>query len=251
MIPRIPAIFCALFALTMLQLHAAQEFEYGSRPPNSVFDPTGVIAPERVKEISDPLAVLMKNEGIDVIVVLLTDLQDAPPAHVAGRFMETWCKSPLHGIVMHVPGRTDSPWIIPAGRLVEYLDPDQVQRAVADAQRRAAAEPDDFGKIKAATEEAADVLRYWTANAVNRSEMIQTEATKFRLSRETRARGWKIAALVGGGSLILLVAGISFLVMILRSRGPGYFPNQTWQFRLGAPHSGGNHAVAELGSPLP
>ena len=81
--------------------------------------------------------------------------------------------------------------------------------------------------------------------------MIQTESTRMRLELETKSRQWKIAAMIAAASLIPLIGGISLITMVLRRRGPRYFPNPVWQCRLGAPHAGGNHAVTDLGSPEP
>lgn len=226
-------------------------FEYGPRPPLSVFDPNGFLMPELVEEISAPLAEYYKKEGIDVIVVVLADLGNAPPEHVARTFAAAWCTSPIHCVVLHVPGREGSPWIVPNGKLVEYLIPDQVQKAINNGQRRAASEAKDADKVKAAATEAADMLRYWMANAINRSEMIQSESTKMRAELETHSRQWKITAMVAVVAVILLIAGIAFLVASLRKRGPRYFPKPAATRRLGAPYSGGNHAVVELGSPAP
>jgi hypothetical protein len=204
-----------------------------------------------VKAISDPLATIQKNEGIDVLVIILSELENAPPEHVARRFAKAWCSSPIHCVVLHVPGRKDSPWIVPAGKLVEVLEPEQVRQAVEDGQRRAALETKEPDKVRAAATEAADMLRYWTNNVINRSEMIQTERTKMRVQLENKARLWRLAVLLAVASLIPITVGISLLIYCYRRRGPRYFPNRAWQLRLGAPHAGGNHAVVTIGPPQP
>jgi hypothetical protein len=242
----LPAVLaCMLAALSPAR--GGIEFEYGPRPPLFVFDPAGFFKPELVKEISDPLAAIYTKEGIDVIVVVLTDIGKAPPEHVAGRFAGAWCESPLHCVVLHVPGREDSPWIVPAGKLIGHLNPEQVQQAVADARRRASAEPKEADKVKAAATEAADMLRYWMANAVNHSELIQSESTRMRAELASKSRKLKITAMIAAAATIPIIMGISFLIVLLRKRGPARFPDHTCQVRLGAPHAGGNHAVADLG----
>ncbi len=227
----------------------AAEFEYGPRPPQSVFDPNGFLDPANLREISDPLATIYKTEGVDVIVVVLADLGDAPPEHVAGRFAEAWCTSPLHCVVLHVPGHAESPWIIPGGRLVGQLVPEQVAQAVDAASRRAASEPNPAAQVAAAAIEASDLLRYWMANAINRSEIIRTESTRMRAELQNKAARWRIVLLTAAVFAIPLVVGVSLLVVTLRNRGPGSFPKQPWKPRLGAPHAGGNHAVVHLGAP--
>ncbi|MES2438843.1 MAG: TPM domain-containing protein [Verrucomicrobiota bacterium] len=243
----LPGILSIIIAL-LPSVEAAPEFEYGQRPPFSIFDPTGVLSYDQAKEISDPLTSYFKNEGIDVIVVVLTDLGEAPPEHVASRFAAAWCGSPIHCVVLHVPGRDDSPWIIPAGKLVERINPDQITRAVSDARRHAISEPKDPDKIRTAATESADMLRYWMANAINQSEKTKTERAKIRLEQEAKSREWKIATLMAAASCIPLLGVVWLLVVFFRNRRPVYFPDHEWQPRLGAPHAGGNRAISGPGS---
>lgn len=226
-----------------------QAFEYGPRPSHPVYDPTGYLKPELAKAISDPLEVYFKKEGIDVIVVVLADPGKAPPEQVARLFASAWSTSPLRCVVLHVPGLEGSPWIVPDGELVEHLNPAQVQQAVGDARRRAASEAADPDKVKAAAAEATDLLRYWTANALNRAERIQAERARIRRELESNSRQAKISVLAVAALVIPVLAAISLLVVFLRRRGPGYFPTPAYRPRLGAPHSGGNRAVVDLGPP--
>lgn len=247
----IPIVLTAFLAGPLCAQRSAElrpAFEYGPRPPQSVFDPGGHLDPELAKAISDPLEAHFKTEGIDVVVVVLPDLGKAPPEHIARSFAAAWCVSPLHCVVLHVPNHGDSPWIFPDGKLVDYLDPAHVEKAVGDARRRAAAEAKDADKVKAAAAEAADLLRYWMANALNRTELILFEKARMRQELETKSWQWKIAVMVAAASAIPLTAGAWLLFVILRRQVPGYFPTPDYRPRLGAPHSGGNRAVVDLGS---
>lgn len=251
MIALLLRILCVVTLASPAVSIATPAFEYGPRPPLCVFDPTEQLKPETVKELSESLAAIYQKEGIDVIVVILNDLGKAPPEHVAKRFAEAWSKSSIHCVILQVSDHADSPWVVPGGKILGYLNPDQVQLAVASIQRHAAAEPRDEDKIITAANESADMLRYWMANAINRSAMIQTESAKMRKDLETKARQRQVAVMIAAGTFIPIIAGISLLVVVLRSRRPAYFPDPAWQPRLGAPHAGGNHAVADLGPPLP
>ena len=245
-------LLCLLACLlpVMAALGASADFEYGPRPPHSVFDPGGFLDPQVTQEISDPLAKILAEQGVDVIVVIMDDLEGAPPEHVAGRFADAWCKAPLHAVVLHVPGNADGPWIVPAGRLIEGIKPEILSQDVADAERRAALEPTEAAKVKAAATEAADRLRYWLGTAINRSDYLTDARTKIRMEQETKSKQWRIAMLTAAASAIPLLVLVSALFYMFRKPGPRQFPNPNPPRRLGAPHAGGNHAVATLGPPV-
>ncbi len=225
------------------------DFEFGPRPPLSVFDPDEILDPKVAKEISAPLAKNLAEEQVDVIVVILKDTGNAPPEHVARQFAEAWCRTPMHCVVLHLPGNSNTPWIVPAGRLITLANSGKVEQDVEDRERRARAEPDDTHKVRSAASEAADMVRYWMKDYLNRREMILTEGTRIRLEQESMTRNKKIVFFGALAAILPFVFGITVLIRIIRRMGPGYFPNHSWQLRLGAPHAGGNHAVANLEPP--
>ncbi len=246
---RILTIVVCFFAALPAHAGESTDFLYGKRPSESIFDPEGYLDAQLTKEISEPLEVY-RRDGIEVIVIVLKSLEGAPPGHVAQEFAKAWCKSPIHCVVLHVPGEKDSPWIIPDGQLVDHLMPDQVRRAVADSHRRAASEPDDGHKVKAAASEATDMLRYWLANALNRSDLIIMESARQREEAEAEKIKYKLSVFIAAASIVPVLVGFSLMLTVYRRRGPAYFPHQDWQPRLGAPYAGGNNAVVNLGHPL-
>ncbi|MDP3850062.1 MAG: hypothetical protein Q8Q59_06150 [Luteolibacter sp.] len=240
------AVMAALLFVST-QTRGAGDFEYGKRPTGAILDATGLLEPRILKEISDPLVRISRDEGIDVIVVVLSDIGAAPPEHVARRFAAEWCDSPLHAVVLHVPGHADSPWIVPAGELMDVIRPEIVSDAVAKARRNASREPGEHARIRAAATEAADMLRYWMGNAVRRGEVIETERTKIRLELETKSRRQRVFMLLAAASAIPLIVGFALVLHLLRKAGPRRFPKPDVTRRLCAPHAGGNHALVELG----
>lgn len=249
---RIPPVLAVLlFALTCLASSAAAQtdFEYGSRPPQSVFDPNNQLDPAVVAEITEPLEGILRNEDVDIMVVVLPSLDNAPPEHVAGRFAAAWSKSPIHAVVLHVPGRKDSPWIVPSGRLLATARPEMVRQKLADCARNVAREPDENSRVRAATTEAADMLRYLMHNAINRREFLETERTRIRLDLETKALRKRILLLGSVVSVFVVLFALAWLLLHYRRPGPRQFPETRPPRRLGAPHCGGNHAVVDLGPP--
>jgi uncharacterized membrane protein YgcG len=251
MISRILMVLFLCLASIRPVVCADAAFEHGPRPPRGFYDPAGVIDGGLVDEIVVPLEGFRMREGVDVIVVVLPDIGEAPPGHVAWSFAHAWCRSRIHAVVLHVPGHKNSPWIVPGGELLGAIQPEKINRAVEEAVGRALREPTDAGKVRAASVEATDMLRYWLGTAINRGEHIRTERVRFQLEVETRARQRRIIAMVATVSAIPLIVGISMLVVALRKPGPRRFPSTQVPNRLGAPYCGGNHAVYDLGGPSP
>ena len=235
------SIACFLVAATIAVAQSQPKF--GQRPANSVFDPTGVLNPKQQAEIGGPLQEILENENIDVLVVILPEIGDAPPEHVAGGYAEKWGASKITSVVLHVPGNADSPWIFPGSLLSGAIKRESIQETLDAAEKRAAAEPDDFGKVRAASVEAADAVRYWMGGAVLNTEARINERLRLQLAFEKRDRLLKLSAVLGLAAAVPLVLGVVFLFLRMRRSGPKTFPPVRKIPRLGAPYSGGNNAA--------
>jgi hypothetical protein len=243
-----PIILLLLLSLSHLLAESEQAqsgFRFGERPKNSVFDPAGILTVKEQTELAEPLAMVRAREGIDVMVVILPKIGDAPPDHVAKGFAEKWAATDVNAVVLHVPGREGTPWIFPGNVMGSMVKPETLRESVVGAEKRAAAEPTDFGKVRAASTEASDALRYWMGAARIRSEEIISEQLEARLAYENRRRLLKLAAILGAAAVIPLVLGIVFIALRIRNSRPRHFPSTRMIPRLGAPYSGGNNAVSK------
>lgn len=236
----IAAILSAFLCIAVQAQEARPDSKFGKRPENSVYDPSGILSPEQQEVISKPLREILKNEGVDVIVVVLPEIGDAPPEHIAKGFAEIWATGKVNSVVLHVPGRDGTPWIYPGELMSRMINPEVVRQAIADAEKRSAAESTDFGKVRAASIEASDILRYWKGGALIQGEQIVNEGMKMRLEYANRRRLIKLFAVVGAALFIPLLAGSAFIFVRVRNSRPRAFPEIKVVTRLGAPYSGGN-----------
>jgi len=233
---KIPAALVSLLLCVAAEADQTQSgFKYGERPKNSIFDPTGVLTPQEQDRISEPLRAILRNEGIDIIIVILPELGDAPPGHVVKGFAEKWATTTVNSVVLHVPGKEGSPWIFPGA-----VKPEVVNETIEAARKRASAEPTDFGKVRAASIEAADAIRYWLGGELLRTEDMVSRRLEWQIERERRERQLKVSAALGAAALFPLFFGAVFLVLRLKGRRPKSFPSLRKTSRLGAPYAGGN-----------
>lgn len=237
--------------LTLLCLFArAQEtsshFNFGDRAAEqSVFDPAGVLKLEEQQEISKPLREILTKESIDVVVVILPEIGDAPPEHVVRGFAEKLTETKINAVVLHVPGREGSPWIYPGELMRGVVEPGVLKEVIDAAEKRAAAEPTDFAKVRAASIEAADVMRYWKGGALLRTENIISKQREWQLAKERRERLLKLAAALAAVVVIPLLFGAFFIQARMRNSRQRRFPALCKISRLGAPYSGGNSAFSK------
>ena len=200
------AVLAAMLALSPYAVRAAA-FESGPRPSGAVFDPDGILNAAERKEISASLEMIHKEDGVEVITVVLAELESFQPDETAGRLAAAWCDAPLHAVALHVPGREDSPWIATGGDLIRAIDPDEVRDELAAARRDASREPDDVSKVRTAVHATADMLRYWKGREVTRRAVIENERALIRLELETRSRRLQIIMLTVAAAAIPLIIG--------------------------------------------
>lgn len=248
-IPKMKTLASLLFlscSLLLAETEQAQSgFRFGERPKNSIFDPTGILTPKEQAELAEPLAKVRASEGIDVLVVILPQIHEVQPEHVAAGFAQKWATNKVNAVVLHVPGLDGSPWIFPGHVMNSILKLDALRESMASAEKRSAAEPTDFGKVRAASTEASDALRFWMGGAVIRSEEQINQRLAVQLAYESRQRLIKLAAVMGAAALIPLVVGVVIIIVQIRNSRPKLFPTTRIQPRLGAPYSGGNNAVSK------
>lgn len=224
-------------------------FKFGERPENSVFDPSGTLTVEEQKEISDPLIKIRDEEGIDIMVVVLDGIGSAPPLHVAKSFADKWADKEVNAVVLHVPGDPQTPWIFPGKAMGTALRPEAIRTTLTAAERRAASEPTDFGKVRSGSIEAADAMRYWLGSARLRTEEMITRRVEAQLAHEKRRNLLKLAGVLAAAAAIPLIVGGAFFLRRIREAGPRRFPEIRVVPRLGAPHAGGSAAFADPNQP--
>lgn len=237
-------LFAITFSLNAQDIE--KEFKYGSRPHDGVFDPTDSLLPKQRKEISEPLSRLLEKEGIDILVVILPEIGDAHARHVATGFREEWASKSLNAIVLHVIGHTESPWIFPGDAIDRVVKPERLDQSIKAAESRARSEPTDFAKIRAASVEATDIMRYWIGGALISSEALISERLSRELAFEKRERLIKLAAMMGLAGAIPLVVGVVFFLTKLKKKGSLSFPMVRKIPRLGAPYAGGSKAMSRI-----
>ncbi len=249
----ISLLLCVIFTECLCGQNFQKEstFEWGPRPENAVFDPDGLVDTTLAKEISIGLADVLKNESIDIMVIVLKDIGSAPPDYVAKHFAKAWSKSPFNCVVLWVPGNAESPWFFPSKQVSQYHDQDQVDEVIADTHKRIIDKSNEQERLKTAATEAVDLLRYWINTVIITSNTLRQQQETINFFKERRKKRIRYITLFCIATFIPCIAATWVLVIYLNRLRPSYLPKHYWQIRLGAPHAGGNHVVVKLGSARP
>ncbi len=235
-------LWCMVASVAVAQ-ESAKDFEFGKRPMDGVFDPSGILGQKQRNDVADPLGVILETQNIDVMVVILPEIGSAPPKHVAKGFRDEWAVSPVNAVVLHVPGNPQSPWIFPGDIIYRVVKASQLEEWIDAGEKRASSESDDFGKIRAASVEATDIMRYSSGGALLQSEILISERFKQQIAHDKKERLMKMAFFLSLAGAVPIVIGLGYLVANFGKSRPRNFPIVRKIPRLGAPYAGGNNAA--------
>lgn len=240
-------LFCLLMPVTVL----AQEESYDvddsmipPRPSTHIFDSAKWLNANEEDRLEIELARQYDDYQIDIYIVT----QPRHPVQGASTYARTlgeaWSRAPVWCVIFYVPG-DPSGFHVQAGGV--GLDPARVNRAIAEASKRAKREMTEKDRIMAAWSECAEVLRFMD-NARDRSRDAfldkREEVINEALSKEKRK---KIIMVIAAGAFCAMIAGATFFFTRTRKkRCPAVFefPETSWRKRYQAPYSGGSGLVA-------
>jgi len=211
--------FAALFALCPCAAPAAG-FEPGPRPEGAIHDPSEILGSADRKEISLPLEKILRDEGVDVIAVVLENKDGVVPEALAGGMAAAWCEAGLHAVALHIPGREGTPWIVVGGDLIDSINHDELRDELAAIRRDAMREPDDVSIIRTASHSTTDMLRFWNGRELTRGKAVEKARAEIRLELDIIARRQRTQmVLVSVAAILLIAATTAFLRMFLKKRG--------------------------------
>jgi len=219
----------------------------GPVPETQVFDPGGLVAAPVRQQIESSLVATRKREMVDVRVVVMPSLGGVAPEVVAERYGRAWGSEVAWAVVLHVPADPGSPWIATGGMVPELLEPRSLKQSVDNVVGTARYEPDPDARVRVASEEISDLLRYLSHKAVHVMETLRTERIKIQLEQQDNRRSWRVAVVGIGTGVAVAVSLLAFLWLRWRRVRRYVFPETEWCHRFGAPHAGGNDASVPLG----
>lgn len=210
------------------------------RPPRHIFDPAKWLNPEEEDRISIQLADQLRENEIDVYIVTRAKQPVQGAKTYARTLGEAWTRAPVWCVIFYVPG-DPSGFHVQAGGI--GLDPARVNRAVAEASKRAKREMSEKDRVMAAWVECAEVLRFMH-NARDRNLDAVIEQQKKLKNESVNKDKWKRIIIVSVVSaIVILLAGAWFILSKIRKkRCPAVFefPETSWRIRYLAPYSGGS-----------
>ena len=214
------------------------------RPPSHVFDPAKWLSPDEEDSIQDELARELRDHEIDIYIVTRAKQPVQGAKTYARTLGETWSRAPVWCVIFYVPGDPSGFHVQAAGL---GLDPARVNRAVAEASKRARREMTEKDRVMAAWSECAEVLRF-----MHGARDLSVDAL---VDRQNELRGewiskekWKRIIMVGLVGFVILLAAVLYYVLTGRQKkkcpAVYHFPDTAWRRRYQAPFSGGGGVVA-------
>lgn len=226
----------------------AQSVEFPLPPDGQVLDRGHWLGKERISKLESELGRFRELYDIDVRVVLWDRAvpSDTELPDLAKRLGETWVRSELWVIVLHVPESNRRPiavWGGPASQNIMEGVPD---RALHSATLRAFKERTVRSTIEALGLEAGQEFVFLK----HRQELEQQVYIANR-ARQERAREGRDQALIFRAGLatmlaLLAVAAVGVLYYVKRRPSNLRFPETRWRKRFGGEWSGGGNIVVSI-----
>ncbi len=214
------------------------------RPPSHIFDPAKWLSPDEEDRIQNELARELRDHEIDIYIVTRAKQPIQGAKTYARTLGETWSRAPVWCVIFYVPGDPSGFHVQAAGL---GLDPVRVNRAVAEATKRARREMNEKDRVMAAWSECAEVLRFMH-NARDLSVDAVVEKQNERRGEWISKEKWKRIIIVGLSGLIIIAAALAYYLFTGRQKKkcPAiyHFPDTAWRRRYQAPFSGGGGVVA-------
>lgn len=223
-------------------------FSMPAKPARQVSDEHGWLTQDERLRWENRLSEWKSTHGVDIHLVILPNLHNTPPEHVAEQIATHWGERSLYGVVLHVPGG-DGPHLWWDGEIIKsiQLDPRARREMISRMEKRSRSQIAERERVFYAMEEMSDTLRVIRAQHAQMlklrdkwNEKVFQQWSDNRLSRRSKII---IAAAAAFTALVILIV----LIRYLRKRGKTYqFPRISSQRRFGAAHAGGSGATINL-----
>ena len=195
------------------------------------------------------LSNLKKRENVDLKLVILPSLMDTPADHVVREIGKKWGNAELHGVVLHVPGDKNSPYIWWGGTASEDFgqDPRVRKDMITRMERRVHSEMSEPERVSSAIQELSDAIRVLRSQWKN----MKTVKEKFREGSYGKWSQLRLSKRTFiASSLLIGLLSLIALVMIVhkwkRKTQSFIFPTTSPQRRFGSRYAGGSGAAISL-----
>ena len=195
------------------------------------------------------LSNLRKRENVDLKLVILPSLMDTPADHVVREIGKKWGNSELHGVVLHVPGDKNSPYIWWGGAASEDFgqDPRVRKDMISRMERRVHSEMSEPERVSSAVQELSDAIRVLRSQWKN----MKTVREKFREGSYSKWSQMRLSnrTFIAAVLLIGLLSCIALIIFVRkwkRKRQSYIFPVTSPQRRFGSRFAGGSGAAISL-----
>ncbi len=218
-------------------------------PIGQVSDETNWFKADELARWESQLSNLKKHENVDLKLVILPSLMDTPADHVIREIGKKWGDSDLHGVVLHIPGDNNSPYIWWSGTASEDFGQDpRVRKDMIDRmERRVRSQMSEPERVNSAVEELSDTMRVlrsqWKNMKTLREKFREGNYLKWSQLRMSKRTFIAAALLIGIFSLIVLII---FLRKWKRSKLIYLFPVTSPPRRFGSRLAGGSGAAISL-----
>lgn len=237
-----------LLTLVGASLLPAQSIEFPLPPDGQVLDRGHWLGKKRTSKLESELTRFRELYDIDVRVVLWDRAVpgDTKLSELAKRLGETWVRSDLWVIVLHVPESSRRPTAVWGGPGSAHLMEGVPDRALHSATLRAFKERTVRATIEALGLEAGQEFVFLKHRQELEQQVFLANRARQERAREGRDQALIIRAGLATMLALIAVAAVGFLYYFRRRPSNLRFPETRWRKRFGGDWSGGGNIVVSI-----
>lgn len=211
------------------------------RPESKIQDDMDLLPKVKEQELSVELQEFKKKEDISIFVVTLSEKPKVKVTDLTKFLFKSWEDAPITAFVVTYPGYPDGHYFLAGGTGLASEARPFLSRAIRNAKNASEIERDPAISLMVAAREFGFELK----RIIEDLEKVAEDPNYGKVKkREPLTEKFPFLKPVNLGFILLgclVLAGLFFLIRMLRRRRPIQLPEVEPRLRNGGPYSGGNN----------
>lgn len=247
-------VFFSILIILLIPYHLRGDTTLKKLPPrpyNRVSDVSGWLSKKEKKAWEARIDALLAESDIEIIMMIVPteNALDIPADILLQRISQSWVRKDCCGLIVHTPGRSDSPRVLMAGAAIQARNdsPAEIREMILKIEAESQRRPTDQDRLNAAFQSLKTQLLPFREH-VNQLEAKIDEMNINAYAIKTKAElRKKMKVIAYGFGIPMLLAALVYLADRWKKfHQPVMFPPTSPRKRFCSPYAGGGGSSISL-----